>query len=68
MKKTFIKKTVDEFYKALSETYGRKFEVQQIEMKTCINRKAELFVHVEAIVDLPDDDEHSYRIGKDFDL
>lgn len=68
MKKTFIKKTLDEFYRVLAENYGRKCEVQKIELKTCINRKAELFVRVEAVVDLPDDDKNSYKISKDFDL
>ena len=68
MKKTFIKKTVDEFYKVLKENYGSKCEVQAIELKTCINKEAQLFVRVVAVVDLPDDDEHSYKVSKDFDL
>lgn len=66
MKRTYIKKVLGEFFKALDQNY-KKCEVMELSMKTCITRKAELFVRVEGRVNVPDQDK-TFLVTKDFDL
>ena len=69
MKKTYIKKTLDEFYKFMSENLDMKqYEVAEISMRTCISQKGELFVNVVASVASSDPKKKDYKIRKDFDL
>ncbi len=67
MKRTFIKKMFGEFCKALDQNY-KKCEIMELNMKTCITRKAEMFVRVEATVNVPGKKEKTYKVSKDFDL
>ena len=67
MKKTFIKKAIDELVKSVEQEFGKKCEVMQMQMKTCVTGEGEMFAHAEAVVDL-EGDENSYKVGKDFDL
>lgn len=70
MTKTFIKKTIDEFYRTLNESFDMKhYQVVDISMKTCINRKGECFVRIEAIVAVKDKSKGKYyKVTKDYDL
>lgn len=67
MKKTFIKRTIDDLVKAVETKYGKKCEVMTLTLKTQMDPSGSLFVHAEAIVDF-DGDEHSYQVSRDFDL
>lgn len=67
MQRTFIKKTFGEFCKTLDQNY-KKCEIMELNMKTCITRKAEMFVRVEATVNVPGKKEKTYKVSKDFDL
>ncbi len=50
MKRTYIKKVLGEVFKTMDQKGYKNCEVMELTMKTCINRKAEMFVSVEAIV------------------
>lgn len=50
MKRTYIKKVLGEVFKMMDQKGYKNCEVMELTMKTCINRKAEMFVSVEAIV------------------
>ena len=67
MKKTFIKRTIDDLVKSVELKYGKKCEVMTLQMETMIDREGQLFVHAEAIVDF-DGDDNSYKVKKDYDL
>lgn len=67
MKRTFIKNVFGEFCKALDQNY-KKCEIMELNMKTCITRKAEMFVRVEASVNVPGEENKSFKVSKDFDL
>lgn len=67
MKKTNIKKMIDDLVKAAELKYGKKAEIMTLEVKTCIDPEGKLFAHVEAIVDIEGDD-NSYKVAKDYDL
>ncbi len=70
MTKTFIKKTIDEFYRSLNESFNMKlYQVVELSMKTCINRKGERFVRIEAVVSVKDKSKgKDYKVTKDYDL
>ena len=67
MKKTYIKKRVDDLVKAVETKYGKKCEVMTLSMKTQRDPSGSLFIHAEAIVDF-DGDENSYQVTQDFEL
>lgn len=67
MKKTYIKNKVDDLMKAVETKYGKKCEIMKLDMGTHVTGKGELFVHVEAIVNV-EGDENSYKVTKDYDL
>ena len=68
MKRGKIKETLSGLFKAMDQNGYGKCEVMELTMKTCIDRKAEMFVHVEASISEPGSDGKSYKITKDFDL
>lgn len=67
MKKTAIKRIVDDLVKSVELKYAKKCEIMTLSLATQITGEGELFVHAEAIVNL-DDDENSYSVSKDYDL
>lgn len=67
MKKTYIKKRIDDLDKAVEQKYGKKGEIMTFEVKTCMDPKGNMFAHVEAVVDFEGDD-NSYKVAKDYDL
>lgn len=67
MKKTKIKKWIDDLEKAVEQKYGKKGEIMTFEVKTCMDPKGNMFAHVEAVVDFEGDD-NSYKVAKDYDL
>lgn len=67
MKKTYIKKRIDDLVKAAELKYGKKAEIMTFEVKTCMDPKGNMFSHVEAVVDFEGDD-NSYKVAKDYDL
>lgn len=69
MKKSFIKKAVDDFYQKLNQELDMKqYEVAAFNMKTCVTAKGEWFVHTEATVASVDPNGTDYRMSKDYDL
>lgn len=68
MKRTFVKDTLANTFKAMDQNGYKKCEIMELHLKTCINRKAEMFVHMEAIVVEPDQDGKTFKLEKDFDL
>ena len=67
MRKTFIKKSIDDLVKSVELKYGKKCELMTLNLKTCITGEGEMFAHAEAIVNLEGDDQ-SYKVEKDYDL
>lgn len=67
MKKTYIKKRIDDLLKEAETKFGKKCEIMTLNMTTQMTGDGELFAHVVAIVD-PEGDENSYEVTKDFDL
>ena len=68
MKKTYIKKRIDDLVKAAETKFGKKCEIMTLNMKTQLDPKdGSLFCHAEAIVDV-EGDEQSYLVMKDYDL
>lgn len=67
MKRSYIKKVFGEFCKALDQNDFRKYDIMELNLKTCISNKGELFVLVEATIAQPGEDK-SYKVGKVFDL
>ena len=43
-------------------------EIMEVNIKTCINRKAEMFASAEATITEPGNEGKSYKVRKDFDL
>ena len=68
MKKTHIKKMIDDLVKSVEQKFGKKCELMTLNMKTCITKKAELFIHVEASISEPGEDGKTFKITKDVDL
>ncbi|MCR5037867.1 MAG: hypothetical protein K6A94_00820 [Bacteroidales bacterium] len=68
MKRGKIKETLSGLFKAMDQNGYGKCEVMELTMKTCITKKAELFIHVEASISEPGEDGKSFMITKDFDL
>lgn len=68
MNRTYIKKVLAETFKAMDKQGYRKCEINEMNITTCIDRKAQMFVRVEATISDPGKDGRSYRVQKDFDL
>lgn len=69
MKKTHIKKMIDELYAAIATNFDPElYEVVAVDLRTYINSQGEEFIHSEAIIACKDEKGQDYRINKDFDL
>jgi len=69
MKKTQLKKCLDEMFSAVEQKYGKKkYEVMEMSAKTCITKEGELFLHMEATLSSNKPTDPSYAVSKDFDL
>ena len=68
MKRTFVKKVLAELLKAMDENGFKGSEIMEVNIKTCINRKAEMFASAEATITEPGNEGKSYKVRKDFDL
>ncbi len=68
MKRTYIKKVLGEVFKTMDQKGYKNCEVMELTMKTCINRKAEMFVSVEAIIQEQGADGKSYKLETCCDL
>lgn len=67
MKKTHIKKMIDDLVKSVEQKFGKKCELMTLNMKTCITKEGEVYAHVDSVVDI-EGDKNSYKVEKDFDL
>lgn len=67
MKKTHIKKMIDDLVKSVEQKFGKKCELMTLNMKTCITKEGEVYAHADAVVDI-EGDKNSYKVEKDFDL
>ena len=70
MKKTFVKKVVDEFYRTLEQKMDmKKHKVVEIKLQTCVTAKLETYIKLEATI-VPKDIEEkkSYHYEQDFEL
>lgn len=68
MKRGKIKEALADLFKSMDLKGYKKCEVMELNMKTCITSKAELFVHVEATICEPGEDGKTYMVEMDFDL
>lgn len=68
MKRAVIKKVLSEVFKTMDQKGYKNCEVMELTMRTCINRKDELFVSVEAIVQEQGADGKSYKLQTCCDL
>ena len=68
MKRGKIKEALSDLFKAMDLKGYKKCEIMELNMKTCITSKAELFVHVEATICEPVADGKTFKVEKDFDL
>ena len=68
MKRTYIKKVIGEVFKAMDQQGYKKSDIMELSVKTCIDKNAELFVRVDAVINMEGEDGKSYKIRKDFDL
>lgn len=67
MKKTFIKRTIDDLVKAVELKYSKKCELMTLAVTTQMEPSGNLFAHVEAVVNI-EGDKQSYKVSKDYDL
>ncbi len=68
MKRGKIKQVMTGLYAAMDQNGYKKCEVMELQMKTCITGKGEVFVHAEATISEPGKNGKSYYVSKDFDL
>ncbi|MBQ8959443.1 MAG: hypothetical protein IJ057_13250 [Bacteroidales bacterium] len=68
MKRTYIKKVIGEVFKAMDQNGYKNCDIMELSVKTCIDRNAEMFVRVDAVINMEGEDGKSYKIRKDFDL
>lgn len=68
MKRGKIKEALSDLFKAMDLKGYKKCEIMELNMKTCITSKGELFVHVEATICEPSEDGKTYMVEMDFDL
>ena len=68
MKRTYIKKVLGDLFKAMDQNGYKHCEVMKVSLETKVTRKAEFFVHVEAVIDEPGEEGKSFKVEKDFDL
>lgn len=68
MNRTKIKKVIGETFKALDLNGYKKADIMELSVKTCIDKKAQIFIRVDAIVNKEGEDGKSYKVRKDFDL
>lgn len=68
MNRTFIKKALADLFNAMDQNGYKKSDIMELHLKTCITRKAELFVSAEATISEPGEEGKSFVVRKDFDL
>lgn len=70
MKKTFLKKCIDEFYALLNQKFDMKlYQVFDLRTRMCINKAGEQFLRIEAALAIKDKTKgKDYKVTKDFDL
>ena len=68
MKRGKIKETLADLFKSIDQKGYKKCEIMELNMKTCITSKAELFVHVEATICEPGENGKTFKVEQDFDL
>lgn len=68
MKRTYIKRVLGDVFKAMDQQGYKKSDIVELSLKTCIDKEANLFVRVDAIVNVEGNEKKSFKIRKDFDL
>lgn len=68
MKRTYIKNVIADLFKAMDQNGYRNSDIMELSLKTCITRKAEMFVHAEATISEHGKDGKCFKVTKDFDL
>ena len=68
MKRKWIKRAVDETFKAMDLKGFGKHDVMELSMRTCVTKEREVFVSVEAVIQEPGKGGKCFKLRKDFDL
>ena len=68
MKRGKIKEALAGLFKAMDQNGYKQCEIMELNLKTCITGKGELFAHAEATISEPGEKGKSFKVEKDFDL